>query len=242
MFGGLTLSITLHLDLATNLSHEQQIPVHIGLLLEEKTLHHANLMNELSVVVRSTDLANRSLDCTDESQQQISQHNDVEDKSDEEDEPLRVIKANDVVTVQSSNSTNEDLSPDVDVLAEPLVFPRLEVCDFHFLVKGWFNSFFRVFIVCGRDVKHLSNGLEAIRECEHTEHHNDHVGAHLLETFLDHSDRHAEGLDTPEHHTKANPEAKGRPSNQLPVPEPVWLIQVGVVEVSNGLAHKNKNW
>ena len=56
-------------------------------------------MDELSVVVRSTDLANRSLDCTDESQQQISQHNDVEDKSDEEDEPLRVIKANDVATV-----------------------------------------------------------------------------------------------------------------------------------------------
>jgi len=94
-------------------------------------------MDELPVVVN---LGNRSLDTTDESEQQISKHDHVEDKRHEEDEPLSVSEA---TNLESSQSTNEDLLPNLDILSEPSVFPGLEVMDFGGFVKGWFNWLFR---------------------------------------------------------------------------------------------------
>ena len=183
-------------------------------------------MDELPVVVN---LGNRSLDTTDESEQQISKHDHVEDKRHEEDEPLSVSEA---TNLESSQSTNEDLLPNLDILSEPSVFPGLEVMDFGGFVKGWFNWLFRA---RSRDVQDLSNGEETIGEGEHSEHHEEQESPHLHETFLDHSDGQAEGLDTSEHQTKSEPEEEGCPSNKLPVKEPVWLVQISVVEVNDAL-------
>ena len=82
MLGGLQLRIALLLVLTTHLSHEQQrlfLIAFIGLV--ENALHHADLIDNLLVVVLSSDATDIALDGTDESKQQISKHNGVEDES-----------------------------------------------------------------------------------------------------------------------------------------------------------------
>ena len=121
---------------ATSSSKKQHLKPFVTLWAEEHPLKRANLVDKLTVVEVVAFIGYGILDLTHNGKKQVEEDDCVEDNAGEEQEHLSITVALGLFEVETDDGTNEDLLPEADVLAQPLVFPVPEGLYLKVLIEG----------------------------------------------------------------------------------------------------------
>ena len=146
--------------LALGLRHEHQAGIAARVRREEDALERADFVDEHAVQVLALGTIDFSLHGAHNCQQQVHEHNRVENNAEQEEEHLGVAEALSIVNLKADDGADENLAPDLDVLAQPLVLPVPEGLHFLVFVIRRLNLALRV--LRGLLVQDLAHRLEHI--------------------------------------------------------------------------------
>lgn len=107
---------------------------------EEDSLHHADLIDELQVVILATHGVIVALDRAHNCQEQVHQHNRVKHNTEHEEQHLGIAETLGIAEFKTIDGTNKNLPPNGHVLAKPLVLPVPERINLSILVVRRLNS------------------------------------------------------------------------------------------------------
>lgn len=159
---------------AAQFGEEESRSVAEKLWLEEYALHHANLVDELALVILAAECRDVALNRAHNSKQQVHEDDRVEDDAEEEEEHLRVAKALCVIQLETDDSADKDLSPNLHILTQPLILPVPDGVHFQVLIVRWLDPVASTQI-CRLLVQDLSDRLEHVREAENADDYHAHV-------------------------------------------------------------------